>query len=110
MGRISAKKNVDFEGSPTMGGFQPGLRPLRLRGLSDFPILRAYGDFPKVIRRVATSDGAHVCQKVDFECVCVCVCGGGPPTVGGIQSDFRHLQLRGIFAFPILWIYGDLKE
>ena len=39
-------------------------------------------------------------ENVDF---------GGAPTLGGFQHDCHPLQLRGIFAFPILRLYGILK-
>ena len=71
--------------------FCPMPRPLKLRGISTFPILRAYGTFEKLISRIATPDRSHFCQKRRFR---GSANGGG---WGGHLSDFRPLQLRSVF-------------
>ena len=48
MSRILAK-NDNSARAPTVGGFLSDFRPLQLRGIPAFPILRAYGAFSKTI-------------------------------------------------------------
>ena len=100
MSRILAK-NVDFEEAPTVGGIQSDSNPLQLRGIPNLPILRLTellkSNSPNHhFRWVAFWSG-----NVDFD---------GSPTVFGIQSDLRPLQLRGISDFPILRTYGTFYK
>ena len=138
-----------------MCGFLPDFRPLQLRRLFAFPILRIYGTFPKLFSesphptsrilvettiprgrqrwadlcqisahlimrvsifqfygftelfrnypppRTITSDESHLGQNDNFV---------QAPTVGGFLPYFRPIQLRGLFAFPILRFYGTFPK
>ena len=98
MSRILAG-NVDFEGAPTVGETQSDFRPLQLRWMFTFPILRLT-ELLNAIFRIAAPDESRFGQNADFE---------GSPTAGGIQSD-SPLQLRGFFRFPILRLRGTFKN
>ena len=93
-------KNDDISRSPTVGGFQPYLRPLQLRGGCAFPILRRYGTARELISRISTSDESHLGQKTTIL--------RGRQRWGGFRSYFRPLQLRGVslfqfYGFTALW-------
>ena len=85
--------NVDFDGSPTVGGFQPDVRRYNYER---FPLFQFYGirNFLKVIPRIATSDGSHFGQYVDFE---------GRQRWAYFSTIFAHYNNEG---FPNVRIYG----
>ena len=93
-GRILCE-NDNFAQSPTLGRFLPDFRPLQLRGLCAFPILRLYGTSPKLFPEPSLPM-SHIFVRNDNL--------AQAPTVGGFLSDFRQLQLRGLFLnyFPNL--------
>ena len=77
MGRILVE-NVDSDGNPTVVGTQSDFRPLQLRWIAAFPILRITEDFKKQFRESPLPMGRNLAKNADFD---------GSPKVGGIQPD-----------------------
>ena len=92
MGYILAKTTM-LRGRRLLAGFSPIFAHYNYEGesLSNFT----------AIRTIITSDESHLGQNDNFV---------QAPTVGGFLSDFRPLQLLGLFAFPILRLYGTFAK
>ena len=92
-------KNFDFEGAPTMGGFQYD-PPLQLRAIRDFQFYFFTEAF-KVIPRTVTSDESHFSQKRRFR---------GSADCGLISARFAPSAITRNFRFSNFTAYGAFKS
>ena len=94
-------KNDNSIQAPALGGFLSDFRPLQLRGIFAFSILRLYGTFVETISLNRQSRWVTSWQNDNSV---------QAPTVGGFLPDFRPLQLRGLFAFPIFRFLRKFRQ
>ena len=88
--RVASSPKRQFRASANGGRISVRFRQLQLRGISDCPILRLYGTFPKLFSESPLPTSRIFVRNDNF---------AQAPTAGGFLAYFSPLQLRGLLLF-----------